>query len=167
MGVAQGTSSEGWNSKAAKIKVPLKMSSSFLCFISPQSFVLSRAKQGKLLFRAHLWQELSTSSMNQGEGRALVCQLPTFCSNKWQRRAWCRTTYSSGEMKGQESFTPGLHKEHTHLSSQTSQKGPNAAFWGMVCQSTFALPNHFNHKQSSNRKWLISWKKPALEKGSF
>lgn len=68
----------------AKIEVPLKMSSSLPCFISPRSLLLSRAKQAKLPFRAHLWQELRAPiSQSKETATVLVCQLPALCSNKW------------------------------------------------------------------------------------
>lgn len=67
----------------AKTEVPLKTSSSLPCFTSPRSLVLSRAKQAKLPFRAHLRQELWAPSQSKETATVLVCQLPTFCSNKW------------------------------------------------------------------------------------
>lgn len=150
----------------AKTEVPLKMSSSFPWFISPWSLVLSRAKQAKLPFRAHLWQELwAPISWIKETATVLVCQLPTFCSNK--RHAHSLVQYY---VQGKKNNRPGEHQPGpawgTNLSSQKSQKGqklPSGAWYVRIhLLWQFALTIN---KSATGNGWSAEtnqlWKKEA------
>lgn len=135
----------------AEIEVPLKMSSSFPGFISPLGLVLQRDKQAKLLSRAICGRSCE-HHFHESERQPqfwFASYLLSALINDTLRA--CNTMYRAREIKGQESITPQACERNIPLLPEIPE-GPKAAFWGTLCQNTFALANHFNHKQISNRK---------------